>query len=198
MIEKKLINYFKKEFKLSEDKIEVVVFGYRLFIYSFLGFFFIILLAYLLGTLQATLTAALTASIFRIFSGGAHASSQRRCLIIGTIIFNIIGLLATICYNIISWCLLNRFHRITIIIALIIFIVYAPADTSGKPITTKVQRNKLKGISIALLALWVIFFNFVFKGETNIYKLYFLASTLGLSWQSITLLPGTYRWIIFK
>lgn len=197
-MEKKLIDSFKKELKLSEDKLEIITFGYRLFTYSFWGYFFIALLAYLLDTLQATLTAALTASIFRIFSGGAHASNQRRCVIIGTLIFNILGLLATICYNVIPLYLLNWLFGVMAIIALTIFIIYAPADTPGKPITIKVQRSKLKGISIVLLVFWVMFCKFVFKGETNIRKLYLLASTLGLAWQSISLLPITYRWIIFK
>ncbi len=198
MIEKKLIDGLEKELKLSQDKLEVIIFGYRLFIYSFWGFFFIILLAYLLGTLQATLIATLTASTFRVFSGGAHASSQRRCVVIGALIFNILGLLATTSYKYLSFYSLNWIFGITAIIALIIFIIYAPADTPGKPITTKVQRDKLKGISIGLLIFWLIFCKFAFKGETNIHKLHLLASTLGLAWQSISLLPITYGWIIFK
>ncbi|QUH19617.1 accessory gene regulator ArgB-like protein [Alkaliphilus sp. B6464] len=197
-IEKKLIDGLKNELKLSEDKLEIVTFGYRLLIYSILGYSFIVLVALLFGTLGATLTAAITASVFRIFSGGAHASTQKRCTIIGAIIFNLIGLIATICYNSISLYLINLLSWITAIVALITFILYAPADTPGKPITTKVQRDELKKMSIALLVIWIVLSKFVFKGETNIYKLYFLSSTLGLAWQSVSLWPSTYRWNIFK
>ncbi len=197
-IEKKLIDGLKNELKLSEDKLEIVTFGYRLFIYSILGYSFIVLVALLFGTLGATLTAAITSSVFRIFSGGAHASSQKRCTIIGAIIFNLIGLTATIYYNSISLYLINLLSWITAIVALITFILYAPADTPGKPITTKVQRDKLKKISIVLLAIWIVLSKFVFKGETNTYKLYLLSSTLGLAWQSVNLWPSTYRWKMFK
>ncbi|MBU5676014.1 accessory gene regulator B family protein [Alkaliphilus sp. MSJ-5] len=197
-IEKKLIDGLKNELKLSEDKLEIVTFGYRLLIYSILGYSFIVLVALLFGTLGASLTAAITASLFRIFSGGAHASTQKRCTIIGAVIFNLIGLTATICYNSISLYLINLLFWITAIVALITFILYAPADTPGKPITTKVQRDKLKKISIALLVIWIVLSKFVFKGETNTYKLYLLSSTLGLAWQSVSLWPSTYRWIIFK
>lgn len=197
-IEKKLIDGLKNELKLSEDKLEIVTFGYRLFIYSILGYSFIVVLALLFGTLGASLTAAITASLFRIFSGGAHASTQKRCTIIGAVIFNLIGLTATICYNSISLYLINLLFWITAIVALITFILYAPADTPGKPITTKVQRDKLKKISIALLVIWIVLSKFVFKGETNTYKLYLLSSTLGLAWQSVSLWPSTYQWSIFK
>lgn len=197
-VEKKLINGLKSELNLSEDKLEIVTFGYRLFMYSFLGYSIIILVALLFGTLGATLTAAITASIFRIFSGGAHASTQKRCTIIGAIIFNLIGLTATICYNNISLHLIDLLFWITAIVALVTFLLYAPADTPGKPINTKVQRDKLKKISILLLLIWIILSKFVFKGVTNTYKLYFLSSTLGLAWQSVSLWPITYRWKIFK
>lgn len=196
--EKKIINILDNELGLSEDEIEVITFGYRLFVYSIFGYACIILLASLLGTLTATLTAAITASLFRIFSGGVHASSQKKCAVTGMIIFNLLGLLATVYYNTISWYWLKGFSGLTFIIALVSFILYAPADTPGKPISTKVQRNKLKSISIILLVIWLVFINFVLKGETNIYKLYLFASTIGLAWQSVSLWPSTYRWIIFK
>ncbi len=197
-VEKKLLDILSKELDLSEDKIEVISFGYRLFIYSILGYLAIAVVSYFLGTLAATLTAAITASIFRIFSGGAHASSQKRCVIIGAVIFNLIGIVVTFYYNRITLEWMNWFCWITFIVAIITFILYAPADTPGKPITTKIQRSRLKKISIGLLILWLILINFVFKGETNIYKLHLLASTSGLAWQSVNLWPSTYKWVIFK
>lgn len=197
-IEKKLINSLNKELNLSNDEVEVITFGYRLFIYSIVGYFFIALVAYLLGTLEATLTAAITASIFRIFSGGAHASTQKRCVAVGAVIFNILGLVANTYYNSLSIAGLKQLSLIVVIVALVSFILYAPADTPGKPITSKVQEKKLKGVSIALLVVWIILFNFVIKGEINIYRQYLLATSLGLAWQSVSLWPLTYHWIIFK
>jgi len=197
-IEKKLMNSLNNELALSNEEVEVITFGYRLFIYSVFGYLVIAILAYLLGTLGATLTAAITASLFRIFSGGAHASTQKRCVAVGAIIFNILGFVANIYYDNLSIAMLKQFSWIVAIIALISFIVYAPADTPGKPIATKVQRYKLKWISIGLLIVWFILTNFVFKVETNIHKLYFLASILGLTWQSVSLWPVTYRLIISK
>lgn len=197
-IEKKLIDNLGKELDLSEDKIEVIAFGYRLFIYSIWGYLFIILVSYILGTLPATLTAAITASLFRIFSGGVHASSQKKCVIFGAVIFNLLGLIVNLFSNDASWKLVNGLVWITVVITLVSFILYAPADTPGKPITTKVQIKKLKGISIVLLFIWCIFVHYVFKGEININKLYLLASTAGLAWQSVSLWPITYKLPIYK
>lgn len=197
-IEKRLMDNLGRELDLSEDKIEVITFGYRLFIYSIWGYVLIILTSYILGTLPATLTAAVTASLFRIFSGGVHANSQKKCVVFGAVIFNLLGLIVNLFSNGASWKLANGLVWITAIIALVSFILYAPADTPGKPITTKVQIKKLKGISITLLFIWCIFVHYVFKGETNMDKLYLLASTAGLAWQSVSLWPITYKWPVFK
>lgn len=194
----KLIHSLEKELGLSSEELEVVGFGYRLFLYTIWGYLSIIVFAYLLDTLQATLTATITASLFRTFSGGAHASTQRRCVVIGTVIFNILGFISNAYHSYLSMSQIIQFSWVVAMIALVSFILYAPADTPGKPITSKVQRKKLKSISIFLLVAWFILFNFVIKGETNIYRQYLFATSLGLAWQSVSLWPSTYRWIIFK
>lgn len=197
-IEKKLISSLEKEFDLSKDKIEVITFGYRLFAYSVIGYMLIVVLSLALETLKPTLIAALTASSFRVFSGGVHASSQKKCVIIGAIIFNLLGLITTFFSGYISWVLLKWIAIIVFLVTLITFILYAPADTPGKPITTKVKVNKLKKLSIGLLITWSILMYFAFKGAINIDAQYILASTLGLAWQGVSLWPITYKWIIFK
>jgi len=197
-MEKKLIDNLNKELSLSSDQLEVVAFGYKLLVYSILGYLAIGILAYIAGTVVTTLTAAITASVFRIFSGGAHASTQKRCVAMGAIIFNILGFIANTYYSQIPMDLLMKISWGSAILALVSFIVYAPADTPGKPITSKVKKGKLKGISIVLLLLWCVAFNFIIKGEININGQYLVASALGLAWQSVTLWPFAYRWIIFK
>lgn len=197
-IEKKLIDSLNSNLHLSQDEIEVVAFGYRLFVYSILGYLAIAILACLLGTLKVTLTAAITASIFRIFSGGAHASTQKRCTIIGAVVFNILGIIADTLHIYLTLDMLNWILWVVSSISLVCFVLYAPADTPGKPITSKVTRSKLKIISIALLVVWFMLFNLIVKGEINIYRQYLLATSLGLAWQSVSLLPSTYKWIVFK
>ncbi len=197
-IEKKLISILQKELDLSKDKLEVITFGYRLFAYSVIGYMLIVVLSLALETLKPTLTAALTASGFRVFSGGVHASSQKKCVIIGAIIFNLLGLITTVFSGYISWVLLKWIAIIVFLITLTTFILYAPADTPGKPITAKVKVNKLKKLSIGLLITWSILIYFAFKGAINIDAQYILASTLGLAWQGVSLWPITYKWIIFK
>ncbi len=197
-IEERLISSLQKELNLTTDQLEVVGFGYRLLIYSIWGYLFIILLAYLFNTVQVTLTAAITASLFRIFSGGAHASTQKRCVVVGAIIFNVLGLISSTYHPYLSVDQLRGVLWVVAILAFISFILYSPADTPGKPISSEVQKKKLRSISILLLIGWFILFNFVIKGETDTNRQYLLATSLGLAWQSVSLWPLTYRWAIFK
>lgn len=197
-VEKRLINNLKKELDLSDNKIEVITFGYRLFAYSVMGYILIIVSSSILGIVQPTLVAAITASVFKAFSGGVHASSQKRCVIIGAIIFNLLGLITTVFIIHISWSLLKWISATVFLLTLITFIIYAPADSPGKPITTKVKINKLKRLSIGLLIIWGILTYFAFKGIINIDVQDVLASTLGLAWQGMSLWPITYKLNIFK
>lgn len=168
------------------------MFGMRLFFTSASGYVALIILASLLGILPYALAAAITASIFRIFSGGAHASSPLRCNLIGVSVFLVIGLVTEKCSFAGSIA-----GNITIIITLFgmyIVYTYVPTETPGKPISSQIQRKYLRIISFFMLAIWCIASLWELNYTTGIYeKKIVLSSCLGMSWQLFTLLPLSYR-----
>ncbi|WP_081214292.1 accessory gene regulator ArgB-like protein [Neomoorella thermoacetica] len=171
---------------------EVILFGMRLFFTSASGYVALIIIASLLGILPYALAAAITASVFRIFSGGAHASSPLRCNLIGVGVFLVIGLVTKVCSFAGSVA-----RNITIIITLFgmyIIYTYVPAETPGKPISSQIQRKYLRIISFSLLTIWCIvsFWGLSYTPGINEKKIV-LSSCLGMSWQLFTLLPLSYR-----
>lgn len=172
---------------------EVILFGFRLFLTTLLGYASLIIISLWLNILPYTLPAAITTSAFRIFSGGAHASSQIRCSTIGLIIFIPLGYLIKLSFT----NVLPSLSYLLIFMALLgmyITYKYVPADTPGKPITSKVQRTYLRAISFTLLFIWFIISIYLLKYQTNIFLSQTIyASSLGLFWQLITLTPFGYQ-----
>ncbi|MDR5659174.1 accessory gene regulator B family protein [Serpentinicella sp. ANB-PHB4] len=188
----KFIEKVSREKGLEKEDLEVLQFGYKLLIGSILGYLAILVPAYLFGTLTAVFSATITTSLFRVTSGGAHAKSQKQCIIFGMIIFNAIGSAAVYTSTMMNvghvWVLFIS----TIVIATISLYLFAPADTPGKPISEKAQKSKLRFLSFSFLLIWVVILGLGFKGDYFNHQLV-VASCFGLLWQSISLWPITYR-----
>lgn len=170
---------------------EVILFGLRLFLTSAFGYGFLIVISALLGILQYSLAAAITVSVLRIFSGGAHASSQFRCNLIGIIIYVLLGFVAKIAVFTFSPILLYIVSAIFLLGVCITFI-YVPADTPGKPISSKMQRTYLRAISFMILFAWFMLLISAYKYKFMTTDL-ILSSSLGILWQLASLTPPGYK-----
>jgi len=190
----RIIGKVAEQHHLNCEDTEVVLFGFNLLMNSILGLGAIFIVAYILGIIPTVLAVTITSVIFRAFTGGAHANSPIKCIVFGAIIFNALGIIAVRISNIILET--NSLGIFAIVIfgtAAISFFIFAPADTPGKPIATKVQRNKLRLLSFIFLIIWGTFM-VCFRGAT-MYEHFVIASCIGLFWQSVSLWPVTY--IIF-
>jgi len=171
---------------------EVLLYSLTLVKSALMGYGLLFLVSYIFGVWQYTLIAAVTASIFRVISGGAHASSPMRCSIIGILLFTSFGWMAEMVGDI------NRLVVVSLVLILasvsfLIFYRYAPADTPSKPINSHAQRKYLRVISFSLLVLWTstaLYSTYSFSGYP--YVNYLLAGMLGLAWQVFTLTPLGY------
>ncbi|SMB98663.1 accessory gene regulator B [Thermanaeromonas toyohensis ToBE] len=179
----------------SGRDVEIILFGLRLFLTSISGYIALIIIALLLRILPYVLAAAITASVFRIFSGGAHASSPLRCNLIGVSVFSVFGYLVKMYFH------PNYNYTLLISIPIIMFLVgfyiiyrYVPAETPGKPISSQLQRRYLRIISFSLLTVWgiVSLWELSFVVEIIGRKM-ILSSCLGMAWQLFTLTPLGYR-----
>ncbi len=173
---------------------DVLLFGLRLFWTSFSGYATLIAVGALLGILPHALIAGVTAAVLRVFSGGAHASSPGRCNLIGVTVFVALGLVVKFHGTLAALALKFLFPGLALI-GLAIAYKYVPADTPGKPITSRVQKRYLRAVTFSLLLLWGVGgLLWVLGPLAGIFSPeVVLSMSLGLAWQLFTLTPLGYR-----
>lgn len=183
---------YKLAHESGQDQ-EILLYSLNLIKSSLMGYSLLFLTSYIFGVWRYALTAAVTASVFRIFSGGAHATSAIRCSIIGLTVFTGFGAFAG---KIVDKGRLQAFLVYLLILLLFSFITlyrYAPADTPSKPINSQAQKKTLRLTSFILLASYSVLVLYVSRTSAgNLYINYIAASSLGLGWQMFTLTPWGY------
>lgn len=170
---------------------EVLLFGLRLFTSFVLGYLLLIVISAPFQAIWQTLTAALTVSCFRVLSGGAHASSQVRCSLIGVLVLVPAGVIAKN-FNAVLNDYIPTILVIIFVLGLIIVYYYVPADTPGKPITSQVQKKYLRRLSFTLLLAWLIGVYFCYVHSTGLVEGLVVASLFGMCWQLFSLTPAGY------
>lgn len=140
----------------------------------------ILLLGIALGSVRETLMLILFFNILRHVAFGVHASSSYICFIVSSIIFIGISLIAPL-------IVINKISRLLIGgICLIIFALYAPADTKKRPLLNAKKRTSLKAISV-LIGIIYILMSLLIKNNLVVNTLIF-----ALIIESILILPITY------
>lgn len=188
----KITEKFKEELGLGEDDTEVLNYSLTVYSTTVIGYGVIILAALPFGVVDTALASVITSSMLRIFSGGAHASVSRNCILGGGVIFTFLGLFAKLFVptsSIMLW--LTIFGAAGF--AFWSVYRYAPADTPGKPITTKKAKDKLRKYSFMVLVGWVAAIFLCLMGFVNVSANLLYASTLGIIWQGFTLTHSGYR-----
>lgn len=190
----KISHIFQEELNLCENDVAVVNYSLTIYSTTIVGYLAIIAVAWPLGVLKTALVSAITASLLRVFSGGAHAANPRNCILGGAVIFNVLGLLV-------------KYLTPTSAVSVWLFSIgvlaftswsvymYAPADTPGKPINTKKQRNRLRRYSFIFLVGWSGILFLTLLGVIHINTEFLNASALGTLWQGFSLIPSGYNLI---
>ncbi|MBB6713810.1 accessory gene regulator ArgB-like protein [Clostridium gasigenes] len=153
MLSKKVAFKIANELKLDNDNKEVISYGIFAIIQMFYNVLLVILFAAVFNVVIEALIASFTIAILRKSSGGAHASSAKICVVVGTFITVTIGLVAKININVNSIMIIGV---ITFIWAYYIVFKLAPVDSAAKPIRTEKKRKRLKRSSIFILSIYLI------------------------------------------
>lgn len=183
------INYIQNNLGIDKRQEIILRFSIELVISGAFSLGLALLVAVFLGIFPNVFIIMITSGIFRSFSGGAHSSTMFGCAIYGTVIMNILGLITKYAH------LSKNFLAISILLICMFsswsFYKYAPADTPGKPIATKVKRKKLRRLSFFTLFIWyavcLLWYTGLVKNYTMIYS-----SALGVLWQSFSLTDWGY------
>lgn len=112
----------------------------------------VIIISIITNTIKETLLFLLFYAGIRTFSYGMHAKSNIACWITTITIYNIIPILLS------SISIPRYIGYIILGIALISMILWAPADTSNKPLIRKKQRQKCKILSIIIVLIYTIIY----------------------------------------
>ncbi|WP_333859797.1 accessory gene regulator ArgB-like protein [Clostridium sp.] len=194
LIEKLAVSLGKKAkilLNVDNNKEQIIVYGAINLLQTISSILWIVMAGFILGVLYEALIFSTAASILRKYSGGVHASSPNRCIIIGTALSCAAGLIIDkLSYNIsLTNTIIIGIFFITV--SFIIVILKAPVDSIKKPITDLNMKKKFKKNSIIVLIVFSIFIVVLSAFYETTSKLYYLkiihSIILGILWQSITL-----------
>jgi len=139
---------------VDEDGEEIIIYGAINLIQIIFAVLWVIIAGLFFGVIYEALIFSTTVSVLRKYSGGGHASSSSRCIIIGTILAVVAGIFID--------KILYKFNMSTVIlisivfmaIAFIIVVKNAPVDSIKKPITNSELKKQFKRRSISVIAIF--------------------------------------------
>jgi accessory gene regulator B len=183
----------KSALKLDDNNEKIIVYGAINLIQIFLNIFWVVVFGFIFGALYEALIFSFVVATLRKYSGGGHASSPGRCLIIGTTFTTIFAVLIkrVLCnlgLNIIIFVI-----GITITISFYIVYKNSPVDSIKKPIKHELRKNfRKKSMSFMTLMCIIIIGLFALnKAMSNIVFIEIIeVISLGLLFQSISLTRG--------
>lgn len=142
-------------------------------------------------TFYEALTFSISASILRKYSGGVHASSPSRCVIIGTFSAALAGILINNIFYTINSITVAVISGAIIIFAFTTVLKNAPVDSIKKPIKNIEIRKQFKRKSIFVIFIFSFIIIILFILNEKFSELYYIklieSIGVGVLWQTITL-----------
>jgi len=195
----KIGNNAKLFLNVDDDGEQIIVYGAINLIQIIFAVLWVIIAGLFFGVVYEALIFSITVSILRKYSGGAHASSSGRCIIIGTILAVAAGLFIDKIFY--------KFNMTTVILISIAFMAFAfivvvknaPVDSIKKPINNieiKKQFKKKSIIVISIFSLIIIILCVLSKTYSELYYIKLIESVnLGVLWQASTLTKNGIRFL---
>lgn len=176
---------------VDDNKEEIIIYGAINLFQIIFSILWVIIIGLLFGVLYEALLFSITSSILRKYSGGVHASSPIRCIIIGTTLAVIAGISVDNIFYKIDMTIVMAIIIVFIAFAFIIIARNAPVDSIKKPITNIAIKKSLKRKSIIVIFVFsviIIILCVLSKKYSELYYIKFIESIgLGVVWQSSTL-----------
>ncbi|MEW5899033.1 MAG: accessory gene regulator B family protein [Bacillota bacterium] len=135
---------------LSEEKEVILAYVIEVLVVNVSNAALTLLLGFLLGVLPGTTVCLATVAAFRLFAGGAHASSPWRCALVTILIFPALALLAAT-LSPLKQQYVDFLAVVAIFTGLVLIVLRAPVDSPSAPVISPVRRKRLKYLSILVL-----------------------------------------------
>ena len=178
------MNLVNSEKKYDKEQLEEIKYGLESIYLLITKFIVIFLISIFLNLWKETLLFMLFFNLLRATAFGIHASKSIYCWISSIISFLIIPYISK--YFIFP----NIVFQVLTIVSIILFIIYAPADTVKRPLINKKKRKIYK---IATMITGIVYTTLILIINNNVIKNLLLFSML---LQITLILPITYK--IFK
>ena len=175
-----MLRIVKKEKNYNEDEIEVMKYAIECIYLTGTKIIVITILAYILGIFHEYLLFILFYAPLRLLSFGWHANTSKECWVISISAFVVIPYLCSVLDISIY------IKVILLIICLVIYSLYAPADTKKRPIVSSKRRLFFKVSTLIILFIY----SFYIISNSNLISNVMLASLL---YQSLLINPLIYK-----
>ena len=187
-IAKIIISFIRKNLSTSDEELEKIDYGIKVLVSNFFKLVILFSTAYFLGILKYTALAVIAFGIIRSFACGVHANSTLQCIIINYVWF-------------FGNVYIAKFHPLStldlfiiLLISIVLFYFYAPADTAERPL---INKNLRKALKISSIFTALIFFVICLFINNSIYKTIIIYSifqeSLAVTPLFYKLLGKTYR-----
>ncbi|AQS05917.1 accessory gene regulator ArgB-like protein [Clostridium beijerinckii] len=187
----KIGNNAKIFLNINEEQEQIIVYGAINLFQMLFAILWVIIAGLLFGVFYEALIFSISASILRKYSGGVHASSPSRCVIIGTFSAALAGILINNIFYSINSINVAVISGAIIIFAFITVFRNAPVDSIKKPIKNIETRRQFKRKSIftIFILLFIIIILFILNEKfSELYYIKLIESIgVGVLWQTITL-----------
>ncbi len=128
----------------DEDKIEEIHYGLETLYLGITKLIVIFLTAWIAGYLKEVILCSVIFGAIRMTAFGAHANNSITCLLVSFIMMFGLPIISEV-------LVLSIYIKVLVcIFCIILYFLYAPADTNKRPLVSKSIRKKLKIFSILL------------------------------------------------
>lgn len=187
----KIGNNAKLFLNINEEQEQIIVYGAINLFQMLFAILWVIIAGLLFGVFYEALIFSVTASILRKYSGGVHASSPSRCVIIGAFSAALAGILINNIFYTINSITVAVISVTIIIFAFITVFRNAPVDSIKKPIKNIETRKQFKRKSIFVIFIFSFIIIILFMLNEKFSELYYIklieSIGVGVLWQTITL-----------
>lgn len=144
LLSNKITDFLYKKEVISQEQKEVYIYGFTVLFLNILDILIILALGILIERYLDTIVFLMVFGITRQYTGGYHAKTVSKCLVVYVLIYLVIMFLSSSNVILVNGAM---FQILLCIVYVIAVIIYAPIQNDNKVISN-VERKKYKIISI--------------------------------------------------
>lgn len=196
-----LAKYLGHSLHYTEEEIAIIAYGLFGLFQTALSILTVIILGSLFGITIEALIISFSIALLRKFSGGVHATSPERCLILGTF-FSISGVFLARCLvTTLTTHILYCIYSLLFTWSFCVLYKNAPVDNVNKPIKSIHKKQKLRQDSILVVSIYLVIVILLLFVNTYIHSstivIYSSCLILGTIWQVFSITTIGHKVIAF-